>query len=152
MKIRGQKEMERKIRAVLARFPDKVEAALKIEAEMIMTRSKRDFVPVDLGTLRSSGFVNSPERKGQTVVVTLGYGGAASAYALSVHERPSEHDPPSWKANPLHFFEEAHTRVHGGVGGSVTFSPTGRGPKYLERPLKEAVAGMRQRVAERIKL
>ena len=50
------------------------------EAEKIMTTAKRN-TPVDTGTLRSSGMVTA-RAKG----VELSFGGAASAYAVIVHE------------------------------------------------------------------
>lgn len=59
---------------------------LKVEGELIMTRSKRE-VPVDTGTLRASGHVKEPHIRGTRAEVVLGYGGAASAYALVQHER-----------------------------------------------------------------
>lgn len=61
--------------------------ALFVEGNRIMTVSKRDFVPVDQGTLRGSGHVRQPHIRGTRAEVTLGYGGAASAYALVQHER-----------------------------------------------------------------
>ena len=61
--------------------------ALFIEGQKIMTKSKRE-VPVDDGPLKSSGFVEKPKRTFRAVTVTLGYGGAAKAYALAVHEYP----------------------------------------------------------------
>lgn len=61
--------------------------ALKEEAERIMTDSKTNYVPVDQGILRASGYVGDPEISGDTLEVELGYGGAASDYALVQHER-----------------------------------------------------------------
>lgn len=90
--------------------------ALYFEGELIMTRSKEEFVPVDLGTLKNSGMVSPPEFSGNAVVVELSYGGAASDYAIIQHEN----------------LEFRHK-----VGGA----------KYLERPLKEATAGMLRRIA-----
>ncbi len=58
-----------------------------VEAQRIMTTSKRDFVPVDQGTLKASGHVDPPTVRSKTVEVVLGYGGAAAAYALVQHER-----------------------------------------------------------------
>lgn len=132
--LKGVKAMQRKLKRIADKTPDRMKAALRIEAELIMAKSKQEHVPVDLGTLRSSGFVNDAERKGKTVSVTMGYGGAASSYALSVHEAPSKHDPPSWK------------------GKDVQFSPEGRGAKYLETPLYEALEGMDKRIADRLDL
>lgn len=44
-------------------------------------------VPVDTGTLKNSGYVDKPKRTaGGSVSLELGYGGAAEAYAVYVHE------------------------------------------------------------------
>lgn len=111
-------------------FDQAVEKALREEAEEIMRRSKTEFVPVNLGTLKSSGFVNDVTRSGKDVSVTLGYGGDAEAYALAVHEHPSEHSPRSW--------------------GDRTVNFKRGGPKYLEKPLNEAVGGMDERIAKKV--
>lgn len=133
-KTRGAATMARKIRGIAKSHPDKVLKAVYLEAELVMTDSKRNYVPIDLGTLRNSGYVAKPERSGSTITIKFGFGGAASAYAISVHETPSKYDPPSWEGNV------------------VQFKRRGRGPKYLERPLREALSGMPQRIADRIKL
>ncbi len=103
---------------------------LKLEAELIMTKAKK-LTPVDLGTLRGSGHVKKPVITRNTAKVVLGFGGAASAYALAVHEHPSRHSPSSWR---------------GGISFNVG------GPKYLERPVKEARKGFGRRVARRLDL
>jgi len=113
-------------------------AALVAEAEAIMADSKEHFVPVDEGVLRGSGHVTPPEQRGSEIVVTLAYGGAASAYALAVHEHPSAHSPRSWQA--------AEAAGHG-----VHFSPAGTGPGYLEIPVSLAADGLADRIAARIR-
>lgn len=107
--------------------------ALYRRAEMVMTDSKNNFVPVEFSTLRNSGMVHFPEVKGTTVSVMLSYGGAAQAYALAIHEHPSKHSPPSWK------------------GVTVRFHPAGRGPKYLERPLMNAQRTLLRDLAQDLK-
>ena len=63
----------------------------------IMEESQEE-VPVDTGTLRDSNFISQPQREGNQVRVTFGYGGEndltnpktgqqASEYMLAVHER-----------------------------------------------------------------
>jgi hypothetical protein len=131
--IKGTKAMQRKIERIARDFPNKVEQLLRIEAELVMTDSKKNFVPVDLGTLRSSGHVGDVERSGRDLSVTLDYGGAAAPYALAVHEHPSASSPPSWEGKA--------------VTDISNWSVDGRGPKYLERPLMSAVAGMARRIA-----
>lgn len=57
-------------------------------AEGIMTVSKGEWVPVRRGVLRSSGTVKPPEDRGRSgIVCEMGYGGAASKYAIPQHER-----------------------------------------------------------------
>lgn len=114
--------------------PLAVAEGLNAHAEAVMTESKT-VVPVDTGTLRASGFVAPPVIAGPEVSVTLGYGGAAAAYALPVHENP----------------RSGHT---GGV------SPQGRkyrhwaqvgGWKYLEGPLNESAQAMPEAVADAVR-
>ncbi len=79
-----------KFRALIATAPERVTlasgAAIYEEGNAIMAVS-RHLVPVETGTLRASGFVDMPHVEGMTVSVELGYGGAASAYAMIQHER-----------------------------------------------------------------
>lgn len=89
--VLGKRELAARLKLAIANAPIRVGQAMREEGETIMTRSKRDFVPVDFGILRASGFVDGPEIKGDIATVTLGYGGAASAYALIQHERMEYH-------------------------------------------------------------
>lgn len=118
--LKGTKKMQRAMRNVGGQVSDQAKGALRLEGEQIMTRSKREFVPVDLGALRSSGHVQEPVRSGRDVSVTLAYGGPAAPYAVVQHES-------------LHFSHR--------VGG----------PKYLERPMRDAQKGMAQRLAAKIR-
>lgn len=77
--------MEQFLEKIGADAAPTVARAMNIRAEMTMTRSKAEFVPVDTGALRSSGKVDT-EVQGTTVTTQLGYGGAAKAYAVIVHE------------------------------------------------------------------
>jgi len=63
------------------------------EANLIMTAAKTDFVPVDTGALRASGFVTPPVITGQGVEVTLGFGGPSAPYAVVVHEDLTKRHP-----------------------------------------------------------
>lgn len=64
----------------------KVSRALYREAQEVMKDSKARYVPVDSGTLRSSGHVKRPTETQSRISITLGYGGAAKKYALYQHE------------------------------------------------------------------
>ena len=123
--------------------------------QIIMGRSKRDFVPQSpprtrkkgekgknrAGTgnpLKSSGNVQRPKRSGfggKDIEVTLEYGGPAAPYALAIHDHPSGASPPSWEGKTLNFY----------LGGE-------HGTKYLERPLLEAAPTLARKLGVLIDL
>ncbi len=79
--------MERKIRRLAKRFPDKIRGVLRLHAELILTISKRDWVPVDIGNLEGSGFVDDPQRgRGAIISIDIVYGGPSEPYAVVQHE------------------------------------------------------------------
>lgn len=86
------------LRAVLARAPhraqDALARALYREAHAIMNKSKRDYVPIDNAILKGSAVVAAPIRTGTGVIVMMGYGGAAKAYAVIQHENTALNHPP----------------------------------------------------------
>jgi len=129
LRIKGDKELIRTLNRIKNESPIALGAALYQEGQEIMSDSKENYVPVDLSTLKTSGHVELPEIKSTSITVTMGYGGAASEYALAVHETPSRYDPPSWRGKTVHF----------NVGG----------PKYLEIPLNTAARTMAGRLAKR---
>ncbi len=102
-------------------FSAKAGAALFIEGQEILTRSRQSFVPVDQGILRQDSGVTRPEREGGKIVVGIWYGdGPARDYAVPQHER-------------------------------TDFRHVSGGPKYLERPVLEASNGLARRLAGRMK-
>ena len=133
LKIKGLDDVKRKLDKLSREAPKQAKQALKVEAELIMTRSKKEFVPVDLGTLRASGTVGAPVEKNGDITVELSYGGEADAYATAIHEHPSDATPPSWE------------------GKTITFTKPGTGHKYLERPLNEEAPKVPERVAEHLR-
>ena len=64
------------------------ETALYQGASIIITEAKKR-APLDVGTLRNSGYVTLPRRDGNDVFVEAGFGGAAKAYAVRQHEETS---------------------------------------------------------------
>lgn len=66
---------------------DIVGQALLEEARVIMRKSLEE-VPVRDGILKASATVEVPVKNGRMIVVRLGYGGAAAAYALYQHNAP----------------------------------------------------------------
>ncbi len=104
-RLRGGTRLNANVRRWIREQPKKFGAALFVEGEQIMAKSKR-IVPVRFGVLKSSGHVQLPVIRGTRVVVVLGYGGAAAPYAVFVHERPARHKPPtSWKFLEIPFNE-----------------------------------------------
>lgn len=85
--IVGLKELRSTIAKAGAKAVPMLAAAMFTEAEFIMAKSVA-ITPVDTGVLRGSHAVLPPKIAGQRVTVTFGYGGAASKYALAVHENP----------------------------------------------------------------
>lgn len=108
VQVKGDKEMLAKVRALQAEMPDKVAGALFRACEKIMTKSKRDFVPIDLGELRDTGHVADPVVRRKKISCVLAYGGVSAPYAIVQHEDED--------------------LIHPGQGES----------KYLEKPLKRA--------------
>jgi hypothetical protein len=98
----------RKLNIVGKQAESLTEKALNQQGDKLLELS-REKVPLDEGTLRQSG---NAQQTGP-MEVSVGYGGAAAAYALYQHE--------------------------GGDGRRVVrnYSEPGTGKKYLERPLLE---------------
>lgn len=84
-KVKGLKGIQDAIRAKGKSATRKVKAAINLEAELVMTESKQDWVPIEFGVLKNSGVV-IPDPDPNIASVTLGFGGAAAGYAVHVHE------------------------------------------------------------------
>lgn len=82
-----------------------VGGSLYREGQRIMADSERE-VPVDLGALKNSGTVFEPVVDAMSVSVTLGYGGAAEAYAViqheNVHFRHHGNQKAHYLSDPVH--------------------------------------------------
>lgn len=136
--LKGVKEMQAVLRKIVEKFPDRVAAAIFLEASIELSEAKRRCpVAPDGGTLRASGRVHEPVRSGNNISVTLSFGGGAIDYAIAVHEHLSEHSPPSWIAA-----EESGSGIH--------WNAAGTGPKFLEGPLNESRPHMGARIAQRV--
>lgn len=112
----------KQIRAMADKALASLEHGVRVEAERVMTESKKQ-TPVDQGTLRASGQVSPPTRRGATVTVELSYGGAAAAYALIQHEREDYHHT----VGSAKYLERPVNEAKAGFGKRVA--------KHLERDL-----------------
>ena len=81
----GTREMVARIEEVAKDARKAIDRAVYKFGNTEMREMKR-LVPVDTGTLKDSGYVEKPKRDGSRVMLELGFGGAAEAYALYVHE------------------------------------------------------------------
>jgi len=80
------REFARKLYATGWSTPVVIVRTLVHEAELIMTASKQQYVPVDTGALRASGFIEPPVPTANGARITMGFGGSAAPYAMLVHE------------------------------------------------------------------
>ena len=136
IEIKGLDEALRKLRVMPENVKRFVGRGLYAEAETVMADSKENYVPVDTGVLRKSGFVKAPAVTADEISVVLGFGGPAAPYALSVHENPRAGKtgglPPSSSPGAIvarTFGTGAYQRKH--------YAKTGQW-KYLEQPLTAA--------------
>lgn len=89
--LSGQGQLRAALRAEGDKALHALGGALYREGSEIIGVSQDQYAPVDVGVLRSSGFVDLPEYSGTHVSVQIGYGGAAEDYALVQHERLDFH-------------------------------------------------------------
>lgn len=119
------------ITALLNRYAgfvqDDLGAILYQEGEGIITQAK-GLVPVDTGTLQSSGYTAEPRREGDIIRVELGFGGPA-AKINPVTEESSE-------GYALYVHENLEA-----------FHPSGGIALYLEIPFRDAKRAMTSRIA-----
>lgn len=97
--------------------------ALYEEALYIIAEGQNYLTPVGEGTLARSGEVLPPRMNGNKIEVILGYGGAASAYAMYIHELM---ESPS--------------------GKPINWSKSGSGAKYLENPTRNAIPDIERKI------
>lgn len=96
-----------------------VAQAVNEEAQIAFRNSQR-IVPVDNAILKTSGTILPPIVSGTRVTVEMGYGGAASAYAMRQHEEMSY--------------------KHKG----------GKSAKYLENPVRDRIPNLEKRLYLRL--
>jgi hypothetical protein len=157
IEIRGGKQMAANLKRLSEKGVKLAMAALYQEGQDIMRVSKMR-APIDRGPLRGSGHVQLPRRTARGIEVLLGYGGAASEYAVFIHE--GTRGKPNFNPNPKGDFVEAMeawgVRKKGEAGlGYVLARSIGRkgleGRKFLEEPFYAALGGMDRRIAARIR-
>jgi len=129
LNLKGIRKMKDDLTRLRSLLRSSIETSLEDEASSILQNSKDNYVPVASGELRDSGEISAVEWSGGVATITIRY---TARHAVPVHENPSQHDPPTWE------------------GKQIEWHPSGRGPKYLEMPLREAEKGMMDRIGERV--
>lgn len=148
IKITGVNETIRNLYTLAGRMVDGGDEFMEKRCKAILSRAL-EYCPEDSGDLKRSGEV---KRTGGNVQVgversilardaggrftkgslAVAFGkGLAQAYALAVHETPSEHDPPTWQGKTVEF-------------------KTG-GPKFLERAFREQTGNLDAALAAHLK-
>lgn len=92
VKITGLDDLHRALKKAGPLALVALTAAAVQEQEQVITDGKQR-TPVDTGTLRGSGTVLPPNVSGTGVEVIAGFGGAASEYAIYVHEDLTANHP-----------------------------------------------------------
>jgi len=82
-----------KLQNVARAGPQAVMATLYQEGQNIMTVAKQNYVPVDTGALRASGFVEVPKPTARGFAMEIGFGGPSAPYAVIVHEDLTKRHP-----------------------------------------------------------
>lgn len=81
----GAAKMILNLKKLQEQVPDRFGAALRVEAELEATESKKR-CPVDTGALRASIHAEGPVREGRKMSAAIVAGGPTAPYALRVHE------------------------------------------------------------------
>lgn len=141
LEFHGVEEMKQRLREISDKMRSAAESELSRIAEEIVTQAK-ELCPRDSGELAESIRVEKSSLQqgrdagsgkftsGSDVEIRVSAGGPDIPYAIAVHENPSEHDPPTWKGKRIEFRQ----------GGS----------KFLERPFRDAVDGLSERVGKKM--
>jgi len=90
-------------------------------------RRSNELVPFDTGNLARSRIVKLPRKGSATAKGTIAYGGTAAPYAVVQHEGLDLWHPPK---------PPSKSKVGGNQGTGPVAAGSGRGPKYLEYPMK----------------
>jgi len=143
-KLKGADALVRRLNKLGRDVPRHAAAALFLEASAIMRDAKGNYVPRDESVLAGTGTVELPRFDGLDITVELFFGGPAAPYAGAIHEFPSELSPRSWRGKAVGEILSVRRRKPWSLGKGQ------RGPKYLERPLRAAMAGMTGRIEARI--
>jgi len=135
MDLVGAQELAAQLLNIARLNPSRIAAALYQEVQLVRNVCiERCPVAPNGGTLRASIRVEEPIVDGANTSCSIVAGGPEMDYAVAVHEHLSEASPPSW------------------IGKDIHWNAAGTGPKFIENPMREAQAGLAERLGKRLGL
>jgi len=105
-------------------------------------RRSNELVPFDTGNLARSRVIKLPRKGSANVKGMVAYGGTGAAYAVVQHEGLDLWHPPK---------PPGKSKVGGNQGTGPVAPGSGRGPKYLEYPMKQLYRVMDRLLQSEIK-
>src|SRR4030095_6764164 len=151
VKVSGLDQVFKNLEATSEQIIQALARALYEDGNALLNEAKA-IVPVDLGTLKSLGFVTFTEISAGTIDVTVGFGGAAKAYAVYVHEGTgpavghASYFPPK---EALEAWANKHVIPVGALQWAIYRRGT-RPTKYLEEPFNHRAKGFDQRIGRAV--
>lgn len=131
-KLGGVPQFEKGLRDMVQKAPIAAGRGLYMGLEFVMTEAKMNFVPVDFGILRASGFVHV-KREGKFIIGTIGFGGPAG----------SGNSGGETNREDVNYAVIQHE--------NLDFKHTVGSAKYLERPLFAGLPMVGETIAETIR-
>jgi hypothetical protein len=129
--VSGMSAVQKKLRqATRETVPDAAGAGI-YGASAAMMKTAKELTPRLTGAAANSGYTTLPVKRSGGPAVESGFGGAARAYIVSLHER-TEVGHPTGQAK---FFETARARHVGGMLGDI--AKAGRAALDAERSAKQ---------------
>ena len=121
----------------------KAAATAVTEVTNDVARKADELVPFDTGALAGSQVITYPKTTGRNKLIgEVAYGGVAAPYAVVQHENVNLWHPPK---------PPGKSKVGGRSGVGKVQPGQGRGPKFLEFPLKRARKDFDKTIVNRIK-
>ena len=105
-------------------------------------RRSNELVPFDTGNLARSRHIKLPRKSAMNIEGQVTYGGPSAAYAVVQHEGLHLWHPPK---------PPSKSKVGKNQGTGPVAAGSGRGPKYLEYPMKQMYKIMDRLLASEIK-
>jgi hypothetical protein len=89
-KLEGLNTVTKNLKLAIGRAEKAIGGGLYLEGNNIITDAKI-LTPVDVGTLKGSGYVTLPNYQDKKIIVEMGFGGNAEDYAVVQHEHVEYH-------------------------------------------------------------